>query len=588
METEARAGRVETPLVILADTNASNRRRQGWICLALAVLTATAAWVLPARWRSIHPTVLQRAGVSTPGLVEVAVVAAQQQRPGPAERLQEAAATLQLPGLETVTEALAALGGGASDVQLLGGRDPAVAALLPSLAGLAATHPPSAYEVFRPTERRATLLTLLKGSRSPGVQALLQALTLPTREFIPADQAGGEPFEAVVLLAATLYETERFSPTLAREVRDLAEQSVRGDEAPRERMEEFLLNLLSLSRRLDWTSLAELTRKIPDIPAFGQFAATVRQYPEELPLLYAGALLSGDAAGVARHREVYGKIGLDGLSQALRAGAGAVILLTREEHPVRPGSWSADFLAGAVAQKPEAWAYLRSVLLIATAVLVAAGFAGLVFSGMPGRGGNPSWSDPTLLFVALSAGILLIYTSEPLPSRQRPLTNRQAFLDLGALTRQVPVTSSYQQQKNIMESTTLITMVVFGVIQLTVYLICLRKIAEIYRLPAPPSVRLKLLENEENLFDSGLYVGIGGTAAALVMQVLQLVEANLLAAYSSNLMGIICVALVKIGHVRKARRQLILECQVEARLQAAEAAGLDPATAAGVNPFTVR
>ena len=37
------------------------------------------------------------------------------------------------------------------------------------------------------------------------------------------------------------------------------------------------------------------------------------------------------------------------------------------------------------------------------------------------------------------------------------------------------------------------------------------------------------------------------------MQVLQLVEANLLAAYALNLMGIICVAVVKIGHVRNAR-----------------------------------
>ncbi len=533
----------------------------------------------------MHPEVLQNAGVGTPGLVEVAVLAAQQQRPGPAERLQEAATVLQLPGLEVVTVTLATHSVTASEVLSLGGRDPAVAALLPSLADVSATHLPSAYEVFRPPARRAKLLTLLKQSRSPGVQALLQVLALPTREFVPAHQAGGEPLEAVVLVAATLYETERFSPTLAREVRELAEQSVRGDESAGERMEQFLLNLLSLSRRLDWTSLAELTRKIPDIPAFEQFAATVRQYPEDLPLLYAGALLSGDAAGVARHREAYGKIGLDGLSQALSAGAGAVVLLTREGHPLRPGSWSPDVLANAVAQAPRAWALARSTLLITTAILGVAGLAALVFAGIPGRYGSPAWSDPTLLFIALSAGILLIYASEPLPSRARPLADRRAFLDLGALTRQAPVTSSYQLQKNIMESTTLITMVVFGVIQLAVYVICLRKIAEIYRLPAPPSVRLKLLENEENLFDSGLYVGIGGTAAALVMQVLQLVEANLLAAYSSNLMGIICVALVKIGHVRKARRQLIIECQVEARL---EATGLDPASAAAVNPFTVR
>ena len=58
------------------------------------------------------------------------------------------------------------------------------------------------------------------------------------------------------------------------------------------------------------------------------------------------------------------------------------------------------------------------------------------------------------------------------------------------------------------------------------------------------------MENEENLFDGGLYVGIGGTATALVLQVLGVIEPNLLAAYSSNLFGITCVALVKIRHVR--------------------------------------
>jgi hypothetical protein len=45
----------------------------------------------------------------------------------------------------------------------------------------------------------------------------------------------------------------------------------------------------------------------------------------------------------------------------------------------------------------------------------------------------------------------------------------------------------------------------------------------------------------------------------LVLQVLGLIEANLLAAYSSNLMGIIGVALVKIRHVRPYKRTLILE-----------------------------
>jgi hypothetical protein len=93
------------------------------------------------------------------------------------------------------------------------------------------------------------------------------------------------------------------------------------------------------------------------------------------------------------------------------------------------------------------------------------------------------------------------------------------------------------------------------------YVACLMKISEIARQKASQLLKLRLLENEDNLFDGGLYLGIAGTAAALVLQVLHLIQPNLLAAYSSNLFGILCVALVKIRHVRPYKRQLIQESQ---------------------------
>ncbi|MBI2496932.1 MAG: hypothetical protein HYV75_03045, partial [Opitutae bacterium] len=97
--------------------------------------------------------------------------------------------------------------------------------------------------------------------------------------------------------------------------------------------------------------------------------------------------------------------------------------------------------------------------------------------------------------------------------------------------------------------------------QIGMYLICLVKISEVARSAVPSPTKLRLMENEENLFDGGLYIGIAGTATALVLQVLGIIDANLLAAYSSNLFGIVCVALVKIRHVRPYKRQLILEIQ---------------------------
>jgi len=97
------------------------------------------------------------------------------------------------------------------------------------------------------------------------------------------------------------------------------------------------------------------------------------------------------------------------------------------------------------------------------------------------------------------------------------------------------------------------------------YLFCLSKIREIDRQDAPALLKLRLMENEENLFDGGLYIGIAGTATALVLQVLQVIEPNLLAAYSSNLFGICCVAIIKIRHVRPYKRTLILAGQNESK-----------------------
>ena len=76
--------------------------------------------------------------------------------------------------------------------------------------------------------------------------------------------------------------------------------------------------------------------------------------------------------------------------------------------------------------------------------------------------------------------------------------------------------------------------------------------------PGDSRLKLQLLENEDNLFDMGLYIGIAGTALTLAAKLLMETDAiNLSAAYASNIFGILCVALVKIKHLRPSRESLI-------------------------------
>ena len=99
----------------------------------------------------------------------------------------------------------------------------------------------------------------------------------------------------------------------------------------------------------------------------------------------------------------------------------------------------------------------------------------------------------------------------------------------------------------------------FFIIQLAIYLYCLVRITEVKKQDAKPQLKLKLLQNEENLFDSGLYVGLGGTVISLILLVAGVLQASLIAAYASTLFGIIFVAILKIFNVRPYASQLIIE-----------------------------
>jgi hypothetical protein len=165
-----------------------------------------------------------------------------------------------------------------------------------------------------------------------------------------------------------------------------------------------------------------------------------------------------------------------------------------------------------------------------------------------------------VLAVVMSA--LFVVATEPFLLKAAPASEYRVHLVVPMLANTATQTPSATNPKPVtMETSTLVSIGVFAALQVFMYMACLRKIQEIERQEASPLLKLRLMENEENLFDSGLYVGMMGTAAALVLQVLGVIEPNLLAAYSSNLFGIICVALVKIRHVRGYKRRLILEGQ---------------------------
>src|SRR5437660_9312306 len=88
-----------------------------------------------------------------------------------------------------------------------------------------------------------------------------------------------------------------------------------------------------------------------------------------------------------------------------------------------------------------------------------------------------------------------------------------------------------------------------------------RHSVEIRRQRVPARMKLKLLENEDHLFDAGLYLGFVGTIISLILFSLGVIAPSLMAAYSSTSFGIIFVSVFKIFHLRSTRRKLLLEAE---------------------------
>lgn len=115
-----------------------------------------------------------------------------------------------------------------------------------------------------------------------------------------------------------------------------------------------------------------------------------------------------------------------------------------------------------------------------------------------------------------------------------------------------------------MKPISLVSLAVFFVIQALIYIWCLTKLAEIRRQPVEPRMKLRLLENEDHLFDAGLYVGFVGTVLSLILMAIGILDSRTaMMAYSSTSFGIIFVSVLKIFHVRPLRRKLIIESEVK-------------------------
>ncbi|MGF1450224.1 MAG: hypothetical protein ACFB20_12520 [Opitutales bacterium] len=575
-------------------------RLGGLLLLALGLTLGVLSLGLPAHFAFVDSAQLRLAGqppgnqpapradafdivrVSTPmecpsDLLELTRVYLAQDLTGPAELLIAASNTPNLPPAE-VTALRTLLRERLEqnpNLRMSGGPSPFFDALRPLLP----VQPKRSVQrkvlpLLAPELNRERAHAFLQKSDRPAVAAILDTRRMTgTTRFFPAANPGGAPLDAAILTTALLLQGDHYAEGDRAQVIQLAELARRataGDLAAVSAMEEFYQGILRLGRFLNWRQLAEMARHSDDLAHLPRLAHLAREQPENSALLFSALLLSENPEALATYLETYGEDdGWADLRQATGQGRAALALLLDRQQPIyRPPAWFAplaghapDAVTRFCLENPPEALLLKAAGFFAAGICLTFALSIILAAGLPRD--FTGWHPLDFARHGLLASVVLvslIALSEPSLFAESAELPSRISIDLGPLAQAVDVPNDIDR-KSMPDQITLLMLGIFFVLQVVLYLVCLIRVSHIRRLDAPAGLKMSLLENEDVLFDSGLYVGLGGTVASLIMVATSLVQAGLMAAYASTLFGILFVAILKIFHVRPYRRALLFDLQ---------------------------
>jgi hypothetical protein len=546
------------------------------ICAILGVVMLILGVLVPAHLRAVDDSVLRRAGWNTPALVEREIALVRQDKLGAAQMLLQAGQMEGLPDQPVLGLAITNAAALHPTWLVWGGGDTRLDRLFASDPHLPKSGSEPFAEFLVREDNRSVVLGLLRASAVPAVQQLLRCRTLTNTVIFPPAQSGsGQAIDTALATCGLLLERGQLSGGLSNAVFTLALSANLGGDP--QRFEQVLLDVMSLGQRLNWGQLVAFMGLIEDAETLRLLANQVRAHDKQVPLIFAAVQLSGQPAQVAAYLMHFSQTGLQDLGESLRFGAGGLKELLRRDQRLHSSGFRQQMaksapLASYVAfasdlswRKPRLslafkWLlYLGAGFLLAAALHFARPLASALERPLQVRGFHLARE---MLF-ALGFLLVVLLLSEPflaLESQRVELPFRLRLPMVGSAV-QAGTTSV---NRTIMNQLSLLTLLLFFVLQALLYTASLVKLAEIRRQNILPRIKLKLLENEDHLFDAGLYLGFAGTIVSLILVSLGVIQPSLMAAYSSTSFGIIFVSVFKIFNLRPLRRKLLLESETAA------------------------
>ena len=150
---------------------------------------------------------------------------------------------------------------------------------------------------------------------------------------------------------------------------------------------------------------------------------------------------------------------------------------------------------------------------------------------------------------------LLDYNNSP---TQEPLKMVIGNANLEKMEDNKMVYDNMELAENSVDYISTMMIVFFFILQLGIFFWSKQQLNTIKKGSHDIDLQLKLIDNEEQLFDMGLYIGLAGTILSLLFLSLGHESQGLMSAYTSTLFGIMEVAIFKLLYLRPYKMQIIL------------------------------
>ena len=552
--------------------------------LVLATGLSVGALLVPAHLRSVDPAVVEYAGGTGPTVKESIENELDASYLGPARLLAKAteATSLHPQFRQTLATREAKLLDAHPAYAVIGGPNPYFEAYLERIPQQQAgdLRYPGAVSLLLSKYRRTVLADELASSTNANVAALLEARDIAGLVRLhPASHPAGAPYDAAILLLASLINGGHFPTDVAARLGRAADAAAAGNSQAVSVLESIAIDTLSISRQLDYRSLASLAAITADERTWSNMATLYRNYPDATAVIFGALRFSEAPNKLYTYFSDHPDSALKDIRFAVAKGEAALNFFLAEADPIfsaegtvapifdrlrpyRPEAFTAITFAGR-----EAGVALKAGLFFAAGLAFAFAMGAAWRAGFRTREPIAHFSlfvfaRNAFIAVAFAIGAWIFVEPDVLQSQNQTAPNNSPRIDFAGTFSLDSIQSPVRIMQEF-DQTTILVLLLFFVVQLVIYCFCLIKIREISKQKLNASTKLRLLENEENLFDFGLYVGLGGTVLSLILVAVGIVEASLMAAYASTLFGILFVALLKVLNLRPYRRRLILELNQE-------------------------